>query len=91
MDSIKGEKHISSSVQLLLNKLYDFVNNFPSTKLDVSLLEEINTTLHTIQIQLVINDDDDDVKDMLSLKLIICLTKSTPKRCAVKCKLSIKP
>lgn len=88
MDSIKGEKHISSSVQLLLNKLYDFVNNFPSTKLDVSLLEEINTTLHTIQIQLVINDD---VKDMLSLKLIICLTKSTPKRCAVKCKLSIKP
>ncbi|KEH19320.1 putative P-loop containing nucleoside triphosphate hydrolase, leucine-rich repeat domain, L [Medicago truncatula] len=65
MDSIKGEKHISSSVQLLLNKLYDFVNNFPSTKLDVSLLEEINTTLHTIQIQLVINDDDDDVKDML--------------------------
>ncbi|PNX83784.1 NBS-LRR resistance protein, partial [Trifolium pratense] len=57
-----GEKLVSNFVKLLLDKLVsiEFVDDFQSTKLDVSLLKKLKTTLLKLLIAL---NDDADVKE----------------------------
>ncbi|WJX36700.1 hypothetical protein P8452_24549 [Trifolium repens] len=62
MATIVGEKLLSVSVKVLLEKIVsvDFVDNFRSIELDVSFLKKLKTTL--MWVQDILNDDDVEEK-----------------------------
>jgi len=68
MEVIKGEKllSLSTSVKVLLDMLVssELMDNFRITKLDVSLLKKLKTTLVSVLIAL---NDDADVKEWLDM------------------------